>query len=148
MDLYQPHFSGLLTEGLKNMSCYETLRKVELNVEVLESDTQFPIWVSKICQKCNVTIQKLRRIKVDDTEACCRGVKHRGSRFDSNEDDQSCDAKEDEEEAKQQTQDCPEPYNRISPPRLPEDRLLSCSKLVASYVRFWYRTLLISCLLR
>lgn len=100
MDLYEPHFSGLLTEGLKNMSCYKTLRKVELNVEVLESDTQLPIRVSKICQKCNVAIQKLGRIKVDDTEACCRGVKHRGSRFDSNEDDQSGYAKEDEEEAK------------------------------------------------
>lgn len=101
MNLNQPHFSSPLTERLNHLSCYKALIKVELDVEVLESNAQFLVRVGEIREECYVAVEELWRVEVDDTEARCWGVERRISWFDSDEDYERGDAEEDEEEAEE-----------------------------------------------
>lgn len=132
MNLNQPHFSGPLTERLDYLSCYEALRKVELDVEVLKSNTQFLVRVGEIREERYVTIEELRGVEVDDAEARRRGVERRASRFESDEYYERDDAEEDEQEAEEKAQDGTEPHDWIRSPRWSKDGwLLSGCNLVA-----------------
>ena len=125
MNLYQPHFPRPLPERLHNLARNQTAREVELDVEVLELDSQFPVRVREVCKECDVSVEKLWGVEVDHAEGRCRDVQDRAPRLDPHEDDERGDAEEDEEEAEDEAQDCPKPHHRISPaPRPQADRLL------------------------
>lgn len=133
MNLNQPHFSSPLAERLDYLSCYEALRKVELDVQVLESYTQFLVGVCEIREERYVAIEELWRVEIDDAEARRRGVKRRAPRFETDEDYERDDAEEDEKEAEEQAQDGTEPYDWIRSPRWSKDGwfLSGCCKLAA-----------------
>lgn len=71
------------------------------------------IRVGEVCENGEVPIEIFRCVEVDGAEARIGYVKHRISWSNNQENDQSCNSKEDEEKTKNETQDCKTPYNWI-----------------------------------
>lgn len=98
MNLYQPRVSLFLTKRLKSLNRYETIDKVELYNQILESYIKFSVWVGEICNEGEIAIEILRRVKVDDVEVCIWSIKNRISWFNYEKDDQSSYPQKDDEE--------------------------------------------------
>lgn len=120
MNHFQPCFSWSLTKWFERLSCYQPVYEVELYIQVIKSNVDFPIWVGEISKQSEVPIEVFGRSEVDGIEACVGNIKQRVFWLDNQEDDQSCEAKEDYEEAEHQAYDRTAPDYWVCPPRLME----------------------------
>lgn len=88
---------------------------VQLNTQVLKNQIHFGVWVGKICQKGEVTIEVGRGVKVDTIEAGSGDFEDGGFGLDDKEDDEGDDACKDEEDAEDDTKDCTTPDHGVGP---------------------------------